>query len=264
MSLIVCNIQRHILLRTYQSLINEGNTGDPVTIRYLAMALNIILATREVPHKVTPVHEIQLIGEEETQVLREGRLHHGSHLPTTVELHRRTFHLRPLFVSLHVGATGAVHTGEKHIQLIHILILRLITRDVVAILLLLVLLDDTTPSRFALLRNRDARTSLILTLHLRHVGLSVEQRSLTILLTCQIGTQCEDVLRSVLVHRRIGCRTYQGQGIRRVTHHNHQKAHQDRIQHLDINLFAGKQKGSQRNRQDHCDEITTTNERNTQ
>ena len=166
MSLVVRNVQRHILLRTYQSLINEGNTGDPVTVRHLAMSLNVILTTGEVPHKVTPVHEIQLIGEEETQVLREGRLHYGGHLPTTIELHRRTFHLRPLFVGFHVGATGAVHTGEEHIQLIHILILCLITRDVVAILLLLVLLNDAAPSRLALLRNRDARTSLILTLHL--------------------------------------------------------------------------------------------------
>ena len=35
----------------------------------LTVALNIILATGKVPHEVTPVHEIALVREEETDVV---------------------------------------------------------------------------------------------------------------------------------------------------------------------------------------------------
>ena len=119
------------------------------------------------------------------------------------------------------------------------------------ILLVFIFLNDTAPSRLTLFRYRYASTALVLTLHLRDIGLTVDQRSLTVLLASQISTQGKDILRSVLVHRRIGCRTDQCQGI-------------DRIQHLDIYLLAHEQISRQGRRKDHGDHVTATDKRNTQ
>ena len=83
------------------------------------------------------------------------------------------------------------------------------------------------------------------------------------MLTGQIGTQRKDVLRCVLVHRRVSRRTDQGQGIRRVTDHNHQKADQNGIQHLDVDIRAGEQNSRQTYRQDDRNDVTAPNERNT-
>ena len=213
MPLIVDDIERHILLRAHQSLIDKRNTGYPVTIRNLAVTLYIVLPSGEVPHEITPIHEIQLISEEITQILGKRRFHHRHHLTATVELHRCTFHLCPLLISSHMTSVATIHTGEKHTQLIHVFVFRIVTRDIITILLVLIFLNDTAPSRLTLFRYRYASTTLVLTFYLRYISLAVDQRSLTVLLTGQIGTQGKDILRSVLVHRRIGCRTNQCQGI---------------------------------------------------
>ena len=177
------------------------------------MTLYIVLPSGEIPHEITPVHEIQLISEEITQVLDKCRFHHRHHLATTVELHRCTLYLRPLLIGRYMISSATIHTGEKHTQLIHVFVFRIVTRDIIMILLVFIFLNDTAPSRLTLFRYRYASAALVLTLHLRDIGLTVDQRSLTVLLASQIGTQGKDILRSVLVHRRIGCRTDQCQGI---------------------------------------------------
>ena len=110
-------------------------------------------------------------------------------------------------------SVATIHTGEKHTQLIHVFVFRIVTRDIIMILLVFIFLNDTAPSRLTLFRYRYASAALVLTLHLGYIGLTVDQRSLTVLLASQISTQGKDILRSVLVHRRIGCRTDQCQGI---------------------------------------------------
>ena len=264
MSLVFGDVEGHILLRAHQGLIDEGDTRNPVAVRHLAVALDVVLTTREVPHKVAPVHKVELVGEEVAQVLGEGGLHDGGHLAATAELHRCALHLCPLLVGLHVRAAGAIHAGEQHVQLIHIFILRLVFRDVVAVLLILIAFDDSAPSGLSLLRDRHTGAILILALHLRHIGLSVEQRRLAVLLAGQVVAQGEDVLRGVLVHRRVGRRTDQRQGIRRVAHDNHQQADQDRVEQLDVYILLDEQEGGQCHGQDHGDHIAAADKGNTQ
>ena len=264
MPLVVDDIVRHILLRADKRLVDEGDTRDPVTVRYLAVALYIVLPAGEVPHKITPVHKVQLVGEEETQVLGEGRLHDRLHLPAHIILHRLAFYARPFLVSLHVIGAAAIHTGEKHVQLVHVLVFHVVAGDVVAVFLVRVLLDDPAPRGRALFRHHDARTALILAFHLRHVGLAVEQRCLSVLLAGQVGTQREDIARRVLVHRRIRRGAHQGQRIRGIADHDNQQADQYRIQQLDIDLLALEQVNRQRRRQDDGYRISATDERDTQ
>ena len=127
MAFVVDNIAWHIVLRTHQHGIDGLDTGDPVTILYLSMSLNIILPAGEVPQEVTPVHEVQLIGEEETQVLGKRRLHYRFGFSTLVVLHRLPFNLSPFLIGLHMSPIRTVHTWEQHIQLIYILIFGVMT-----------------------------------------------------------------------------------------------------------------------------------------
>ena len=213
MSFVVGNIVRHLVLRTHQQGIDSLDTGDPVAVLYLSMSLNIILTTGEVPQEVTPVHEVQLIGEEETQVFGKGRLHHRFGLAALVELHRLPLDLCPLLVGLHMAAIRAVHTREQHIQFVHILIFGVMTRYIVPVFLIRIFLADACPYRIAFLRISHAGTPFALPLDFRNVGLSVQQRGLSVLLAGQVSTQRKDILRRVLVHRGISRRTDQGQGV---------------------------------------------------
>ena len=213
MPFVVGNIIRHIILRTDQNRINKRNTGNPVTIQHLAISLNIVLPTGEIPHEVTPIHEIHLIAEEETQVFPKSRFHGSLRLPTIIITHRFPLHLCPLLIGFDVARVTAVHTREKHIQLIHILILLIIAGDIIPVFLFRVFLDYPAPCRFALLGDRDAISALILALHFRNVGLSIQQRRLPILLTRQISAQRENIARCILVHRRVCRCPNQGQGV---------------------------------------------------
>ena len=229
------------------------------------MSLYVVLATGEVPHEITPVHEVQLIGKEIAQVLAKGRLHHRRGLATSVELDRRTLYLRPFLVGVDVVRVATEHTGEEHVQLVHVLIFRLITGDIITILLVLVLLDDTAPGRLALLADRHAHAILVLAFNLRDVGLSVDQWCLTILLAGQISTQGEDIARRVLVHRRIRRRANQRQRVRGITDHDHHERDQDRIHQLERQIaLAGEEICRQERRQDYRHHVTATDERDTQ
>ena len=263
MSFIIDNIVRHILLRADQYLVDKRNTGDPVTVQHFAISLDIVLTAGEVPHEVAPVHKVQLVGEEITQVFRKRRFHHALDLAAIVVLHRLAFHLRPFLIGLDMARITAEHTREEHIQLVYIFIILIATGNVVTVFLVLVFLDYAAPGRFAFRRNGDAIASLVLTLYFGNVGLSVDKRCLTVLFTRQVSTQREDVARCVLVHRRVGCRTDQCQCIRRITDNDYHQANQDRIQRLDINLFAPEQIKAQGCRQNNSQHIPATDKRNT-
>ena len=203
MSFIVRDIGRHVILRADKHLVDRLDTGNPVTVHHLAISLNIVLTSGEVPHKVTPVHEVQLISEEITQIFGKRRFHHRHILTTTVELHRFSLKLRPFLISSHMGIDITVHTREKHIQLIHIFIIDIMTGNEIFIFFIRIFLDHTAPYSFTFLSDRCTVSSLVLTFYLRSKCLSVDQRCLTVLFACQIRTQCEDIARCILVHRSI-------------------------------------------------------------
>ena len=126
-SFIIGNIRRHIILRADKYLVDRLDTGDPVTVQHLTIPLDIILTSGEVPHEVAPVHEIELVSEEITQVFGKRRFHHGYVFTATVKLHRFSLELRPFLISSHMSIDVAVHTWEKHTQLVHILIIDIVT-----------------------------------------------------------------------------------------------------------------------------------------
>ena len=263
MPFIIDDVEWHILLRTHQNFVDKRNTGNPVPIQHLAITLNVVLTAGEVPHEVAPIHEIQLIREEELQVFRECRFHYALHLSAIVIFHRLAFYLRPVLVGLYMARVGTVHTWEQHVQFVDIFVFLIGAGHEIAVFLVFILLDHTAPGRFALCRDRHAASSLILALHFRNVGLSVEERGFTILFTCQIRTQRKDIARRVLVHWRVGRCTDQCQCIRRIAHDDYHQADQDRVQRLDIHLLAFEQVQAQRCRQDDRQNVAASDKRNT-
>ena len=87
-----------------------------------AMTLYVVLASAEVPHEVTPVHEVALIRQEEAQVVYLRRHFHHDGLAAMVVRHLRTAHTtKPALVRFRV--VGAVHTREQHVLCILQLVL---------------------------------------------------------------------------------------------------------------------------------------------
>ena len=88
----------------------------------LTVALDIILSSGKVPHKVAPVHKVTLIAQEEAQVLQlRGHLHHHLFATAVVRYLRAINTAHPRFVS--GSMTGIVHTWEQHILCILVFIL---------------------------------------------------------------------------------------------------------------------------------------------
>ena len=167
----------------------------------LTVALDIVLTSGKVPHEVAPVHEVALIGEEETDILHLCRNLHHHVLATTVVRHLVTLYAtHPVFVCL--GMSRTVHTWEEHILCIYILVLMAYYEVRVLLIgrsLLLALIN-----RCPFLRHRLAHVAVSFESHLRSVSLTIEQWSIAILVAAQITAQGEDILRRVLVHRRVG------------------------------------------------------------
>ena len=53
-----------VVLVAETRVVNEAEAADPITVLYFPLTLNIILATDEIPHKVTPIHPAALVIEE--------------------------------------------------------------------------------------------------------------------------------------------------------------------------------------------------------
>ena len=87
-----------------------------------AITLQVVLTSCEVPHEIAPVHEVALIGKEESDVLQHCGNFHVDHLAATVVWHQCALNTaHPTLVGCGMGR--AVHTWEKHILCILILIL---------------------------------------------------------------------------------------------------------------------------------------------
>ena len=51
-----------------KEVVDDGKSGKVVAIFFLTEALHAILTAGKVPQEITPIHEVKLIGREETEV----------------------------------------------------------------------------------------------------------------------------------------------------------------------------------------------------
>ena len=179
-----------IVLRAETALVYELDARYPVAAEVVAcaivvevVALNVVLATSEVPHKVTPVHPAQLVAVEEVEVLTTG----GT--LTVIAL------AGPVLVEARVVAFGVVapHAGEEACVLLVVDVFLGVSGHDVAVLAFGVLSAD------------------ILGVALFHAGrsasgieLACEERCVAVLLTSEVGAHGDSVLGGVLVEGRVG------------------------------------------------------------
>ena len=119
--IISLQILRQLRLVTEPCVVDERDARDPVAMLELAVALDIILTAGEVPHEVTPVHEVALVREEEPEVLNLCRHLHRHLLPAAVVRHLcAVYTTHPRLIVL--GMAGVVHTREDHVLRVDILV----------------------------------------------------------------------------------------------------------------------------------------------
>ncbi len=104
MTLVFLEDGRQLGLVSKPGVINERNTGDPVSFRYIPVRLKVILTPGEVPHEVAPVHKMYLISKEESQVLSKSRAIIRLLLSAVVITHFLPFDIRPLLISVNMIA----------------------------------------------------------------------------------------------------------------------------------------------------------------
>ncbi len=201
----------------------------------LAVALDVVLPSGEVPQEVAPVHEVHLVREEVAQVLAEGgqiaALLHAAHPRLVAGVVQRV-----------------VHTGEEHV--LGIVVLRLVAHHVVT---RHARLRRAAVNRRTLVRAGHHVVALLLVVQLAGVGTAVEQRGVAVLLAGQVAAQGEDVVRRVLVHRRIGARADKDNAVATVAQQYHAEAEQRRAYHSPSRPHHGhgKPHGQQRDEAEH-------------
>ena len=110
MPFILFQLFRQQVLIAYEHVVNELDTGNPVTVLYFSAALQVVLASGKVPHKVAPVHEVELV-ELDVFPLRGHGYH--NHFAAFVVGHIISFDILPGLIL--VGVRAAVHAREEHI-----------------------------------------------------------------------------------------------------------------------------------------------------
>ena len=238
--LVLLQLRGQVGLVAYQPVVYEGDARDPVAMLYLAVALDVVLATSEVPQEVAPVHPVELVGEEELDVLPLRGHVHRHHLAAAVIGHLMTLDVHPVLIVIRVRA--AVHAGEEHV--LRVGVFHASGDFHVAVLLVgrCFLLADKL-GRLA----GDARFAIAVVGgvegHLRGVGLSVEQRACAILFASQVFAQREDVLRRVLIHRRVRCGADDDERVGRIAHHDEQRTEQGGVQRAGADAVFFLQRG---------------------
>ena len=101
-SLILLQFRRQQILVAQHRIVDKRNTADPVTFGNVAVRLNIILSSREIPHEIAPVHEVHLITEEETHILRKSRTILRFLLTAVVIADAFALHFCPFFIRLNM------------------------------------------------------------------------------------------------------------------------------------------------------------------
>ena len=251
MSLVVSQLSRQLrLVGTDQPVVYEVKPGYPVAFVGTAVALQVVLPAGKVPHEITPVHIVHLIGQEETNVFhKRGHLHS---LRTGRCLHRlvglvHAAHPRLILRSVSL----VVHSRKEHVGLV---LGRIIFRLQIPVLVFGRLLRRTV---IALGHNPVIIISLLSLLVFigGSILLPVKQRTVSILLPAQIGCQQKHIVGSIFIERRISCGTYHDDRIRRIAYEHHHDAQHGGVEKSGRNVFRqrqrfGKQQES-RNRRHH-------------
>ena len=156
-----------------------------------AVTLQVVLSAGEIPHEVAPIHEIALVGKEETDIFQLGwHLHHDIFATSVVGNFRAVDTTHPRLVSLCMCLV--IHAGEEHV--LCILQFILVAYNEVGVLFVFVCFLLTLVDGSTILIVGTADVTVDIKFHLRGVCLSVEKRTVTILITAQVVAKCEDVL----------------------------------------------------------------------
>ena len=113
MPFILFQLFRQQVLIAYEHVVNELDTGNPVAVLYFSAALQVVLASGKVPHKVAPVHPVELVGEEELDVFPLRGHGYHNHFAAFVVGHIIPFDILPGLIL--VGVRAAVHAREEHV-----------------------------------------------------------------------------------------------------------------------------------------------------
>ena len=196
MSLVVLQFVGQFTLVTQSCVVDERESRQPVAVLQFSVTLYVVLSSCEVPHEVSPVHEVTLVGEEEVDILQLRGHVYGEHLSAAVVWHvgalwqPRWCSAHPALVCLCVPAV--MHTWEQHV--LCVFIVHLVTYHEVRVFLIcrcfLFLLIHGCPLDGV----RLAVVAVALEEHLRGVCLSVEQWPVAILVTAEVTAQGEDIL----------------------------------------------------------------------
>ena len=294
-----------LLLVAQAGVVDGGDAADPVAQVRLAVAAHIVLAAGEVPHEVAPVHVVELVVEEVAQVNHKPGLPHlGDVLAAIAQgtlrdvrrvvyvgaqlvfkddagaVYLRTVGPLPAHIlgyGAHVGVlvlgpavvalllVRGVHTGEEHLEVGSVLVLRVVLlKDILVGLAgvglhhlgiavgavvddLAVLVHEAAEglqNGIARLVDLDVaddvavRTLILFPVNLLGDSLSVEQGTLAVLLAVEVGGQGEHVVGRVLVHGRVGARAYEQQGVRRISHEDDEDAEDDCVEHAHGDALA--------------------------
>src|SRR5574344_255434 len=138
---VVLQLGRQIALIAQHGIVDERNTAAPVAMSHFSIALDIVLTTHEVPHKVTPVHETDLILQEENKVLTKSRIDGRIDLTHIGVTDVVSLDVGPLLIGCNMVGLLAIHTRERHQELFAVVVLLLVIVKYVMVVLFRRLLD---------------------------------------------------------------------------------------------------------------------------
>src|SRR5882724_10412981 len=66
-----CAVGHIFLVASEKCIVNKRNTAYPVSIAHVARgkALDIVFLAGKIPHEIAPVHPVELVAEEETDII---------------------------------------------------------------------------------------------------------------------------------------------------------------------------------------------------
>ena len=166
-----------------------------------------------------------------------------------VYLHRFTLETRPLLVGADVAAVGAVHAGEEHAELGCVDVVAFVVDNFVAVWFVFRCFYHTGPYRCSLFVER--RT--VFAFNIGHEGLPVKERTVAILFAVEIAAQGKDIFGRVLIHRRVGRRTYDDECVRGVADEDDQYRYQYHVEQSHGQLFLVEKKYGQCRRDKNAD-----------
>ena len=226
-----CTVLLHLTwqhsLRTEVQLVDCLDSRKPIAISNSDIrSLYIVLATYEVPKEISPIHIVELIGQEVVQVFAKGRLDDRVVLHAIV-----VHHLTTIVCNLLTQRTTGLVTADITLLITHEVNLGTICCPRLIVVLLLHIVPHTWEEVHKLLRiyiviNRSQllvalcrsvvviKTLLRVALDRCGIRSTIEERSVAVLVTIQHRKQCARIVWIVRVHRRIHRCTDSYRGVR--------------------------------------------------